>query len=86
MGSELTGKVLGVVGFGRIGREVARWCAAFGMTVVAYDPVMSVDAISGLGATPVTLEELFSRSDYITLHAPNTPDTKNLLCTATLAK
>jgi phosphoglycerate dehydrogenase-like enzyme len=86
MGSELSGKVLGVVGFGRIGREVARWCSAFGMSIVAYDPVMSADAITALGATPVTLSELFSRADYITLHAPNTPDTKNLICTATLAK
>lgn len=119
MGSELSGKVLGVVGLGRIGREVARWCQAFGMTVVGYDPVLSADVrrwwrgarllagggvgvriycpyellsphtlqvASSLGVTPVSLDELFSRADYITLHAPNTPDTKGLLRAETLAR
>ncbi len=86
MGTELGGKVIGVVGLGRIGREVAKWCQSFGMVCVGYDPVMAPEVARAAGITPVSLDELFSRSDYITLHAPKTPETANLICTATLAK
>ena len=86
MGSELSGKVIGVVGLGRIGREVAKWCQAFGMTTIGFDPVMSPDVAQRAGITPVTLDELFARSDYITLHTPKTAETTNLVCAATLAR
>jgi phosphoglycerate dehydrogenase-like enzyme len=86
MGSELSGKTIGVVGLGRIGREVARWCQSFGMVTVGYDPVMAPDVAARAGITPVTLDELYARSDYITLHTPRTPETTNLICTASLAK
>ena len=86
MGTELSGKVIGIVGLGRIGREVARWCQSFGMVTVGYDPIMAPDVATKAGITPVTLDELFARSDYITLHAPKTPETANLISSATLAK
>ena len=86
MGTELSGKVVGVVGLGRIGREVARWCQSFGMTTIGYDPVMAPEVALKEGIQPVTLDELFSRSDYITLHAPKTPETTNLISAANLAK
>ena len=86
MGSELSGKTVGIIGLGRIGREVARWCSSFGMTVVGYDPVMAPDVASGAGIRPVSLDELYAMSDYITLHAPKTPETANLLNKATFAK
>ena len=78
--------VIGVVGMGRIGREVASWCTAFGMTAIGYDPIMSADAATKAGITPVTLDELFARADYITVHTPKTAETTNLICAATLAK
>ena len=86
MGTELGGKVIGVVGLGRIGREVARWCQSFGMTAIGYDPIMAPEIARAAGITPVSLEELYARSDYITLHAPKTPETANLICAATLEK
>lgn len=86
MGTELGGKTLGVVGLGRIGREVAKWCQSFGMTVIGYDPIMSPEVAAEAGIHSVTLDELYARSDYITLHAPKTTETNNLINAATLAK
>jgi len=86
MGSELSGKVIGVIGLGRIGREVARWCQSFGMVTVGYDPIMAPEVAARAGIAPVTLEELWARSDYITLHTPRTPETANLICAASLAR
>ena len=86
MGTELSGKTIGIVGLGRIGREVAKWCQAFGMTTIGYDPVMAADVAAKAGITPVTLDELYARSDIISLHTPKTPETTNLICTASLAK
>lgn len=86
VGSELSGKVIGIVGLGRIGREVASWCQSFGMTTIGYDPIMSPDVASRAGIIPVGLDELWARSDFITLHVPKTPETADLVCAATLAK
>jgi D-3-phosphoglycerate dehydrogenase len=86
MGTELSGKVVGVIGLGRIGREVARWCQAFGMVAVGYDPVMAPDVAAKAGIQPVSLDELYARSDYITIHTPKTPDTTDLINATTLAK
>ena len=85
-GTELTGKVLGVVGLGRIGREVARCCQAFGMQVVGYDPLLSSQAARSAGIEPVELDDLFASADFISLHTPLTNDTRDLICAATLAK
>jgi len=85
-GTELSGKVLGVVGVGRIGTEVARRCKAMGMVVVGYDPIMTESACRASGIEPVPLEELFRRSDFITLHTPITPETRHLINRDTLAQ
>jgi D-3-phosphoglycerate dehydrogenase len=85
-GVEVFEKTLGVVGLGKIGREVASRCKAFGMHVIGYDPVLAPDVATKLGIELVTLEELFRRSDFITLHTPLTKETKGLLNEQTLAK
>lgn len=85
-GVELYKKTLGVIGFGRIGVAVADRAKAFGMNVVAYDPLLSPDEITKRGGKPVTLDELFAQSDFITLHIPLTPDSKNLLSAEAFAK
>lgn len=85
-GSELSGKVLGVIGVGRIGREVASWCRGFGMTTVGYDPLLSENAARAFGVDPVSIDELFEKADFITLHTPLTKETQNILNAATLKK
>ena len=79
MGVEVRGKVLGVVGLGRVGTEVAIRARAFGMELVAYDPFVSPDYASRLGAQVVSLDELLEGSDFITLHTPLTPNTNKLI-------
>jgi len=79
MGSELSGKILGVIGMGNIGSGVAQRAAAFGMTVLGYDPFLSDADIRQRGAEPVMLPDLYIRSDMISLHVPLTPDTRNLI-------
>ena len=84
-GAEMRGKTLGVVGLGRIGQEVTNRARAFGMDVVAHDPFISEQVAATMGAELVTLDELCARSDYITLHIPATPETRNLFDAARLA-
>ena len=79
MGSELSGKTLGLLGLGRIGARVAHLAAAFGMTILAYDPLVETQAIRERGAEPATFEDILARSDYISLHLPLTPATRNLI-------
>jgi D-3-phosphoglycerate dehydrogenase / 2-oxoglutarate reductase len=77
-GSELYGKTLGVLGFGRIGQLVAKRAQAFEMEVVAYDKFVSAERFRELGAEGVDeTAELYSRADIITLHLPKTPETMN---------
>ncbi|KAG2764806.1 hypothetical protein JG687_00002691 [Phytophthora cactorum] len=83
--SEIHGKTLGIVGLGRIGREVATRCNAFGMNVVGYDPILSNASAKVHGIEPVSLDELFSRSDYISLHVPLNANTKHLVNAQRLA-
>jgi D-3-phosphoglycerate dehydrogenase len=78
-GVELNGKTLGVVGFGRIGMEVGRRAAAFGMSVIAYDPLISEDDIKKRGADPASLQDLYAWSDFISLHMPLTVDTRDMV-------
>ena len=85
-GTELSGKVLGVIGVGRIGREVAKWCRGFGMTTVGYDPVLSETSARSYGIGPVSLDELFKTADFITIHTPLTKETQYIIDAANLAK
>ena len=78
-GVELNGKTLGVVGFGRIGMEVGRRATAFGMSVIAYDPLISEDDIKKRGADPASLQDLYAWSDFISLHMPLTVDTRDMV-------
>lgn len=78
-GFELGGRVLGLVGFGRIARHVARIANGFGMNVIAADPYLDAAAIRAGGATPVTRDVLLRQADVISLHAPLTPDTRHLI-------
>ena len=84
-GSEVYGKTLGVVGFGRIGREVAKRMIAFGMKPVVYDPFISENSASQIEVEFVSFEELCKRSDYITMHIPKTSDTQYLFNKNTFA-
>ena len=77
---------VGVVGFGRIGREVVHRLLAFKAKVMVYDPVIPADQIRAMGAEPVTLRELLSQSDAITLHCPSTAETRGMLNSDSLAK
>ena len=88
-GPEIKGKTLGVIGLGAIGALVANAAIALGMDVVGYDPFLSVDGALQLSRhiTHVTnLDEIFAESDYITVHVPLTPDTKNIICAENIAK
>lgn len=76
-GVELWQKTLGLIGIGRIGREVARRAIGLEMKVIAYDPY--VKEVTGLDVKLVSLDELLSRSDYISLHIPLTDETKHIL-------
>eukprot|EP00163_Fabomonas_tropica_P016426 TRINITY_DN2946_c0_g1_i2.p1 TRINITY_DN2946_c0_g1~~TRINITY_DN2946_c0_g1_i2.p1 ORF type:complete len:795 (+),score=173.35 TRINITY_DN2946_c0_g1_i2:164-2548(+) len=86
MGTEVAGKVLGVVGLGQIGRRVAAACQAMGMTVIGFDPMMSPEVAKQYNIQSVDLDTLYAQSDFITLHTPLTAKTKHLLNDKTLAK
>ena len=85
-GVELYGKTIGVIGFGRIGRWVARICKSIGMDVLAYDPQVTAERVREAEAVPATLDEIYAKSDVITVHTPLNSATKNLICAATMAK
>jgi (S)-sulfolactate dehydrogenase len=86
-GREIRGKTLGIIGFGDIGRRVARLARAFGMVVVAHDPVLP-EGHAGWTETPterLELDALLARADAVTVHVPAIPATRNLLSAARLA-
>lgn len=85
-GVELYGKTLGILGIGRIGSEVARRAIAFGLRVLAYDPFLSLSRAKALQVELVDLDELYSRSDFITVHMPLTEQTRDMLNAAAFAK
>ncbi|MBU3933993.1 MAG: phosphoglycerate dehydrogenase [Candidatus Omnitrophica bacterium] len=79
MGVEIYGKILGIIGLGRIGVEVAKRAMSFGMKVVAHDPYLSLDKVKMLKIESVSLKELFKRADYISVHTPLTEETRHLI-------
>lgn len=79
LGVELSGKVLGIIGVGNIGAKVAQLAAAFGMSVLGYDPLLPQEVIRQRGAEAVSLQELYARSDMISLHLPLTPEMRGML-------
>jgi D-3-phosphoglycerate dehydrogenase / 2-oxoglutarate reductase len=86
MGVEITGKVLGLIGCGNIGSIVAERAIGLHMRVIAYDPFLSPERALDLGVDKVDLETLLGRADFISLHTPLTPQTKNILSAENLAK
>jgi len=85
-GSELKGKTLGLIGLGRIGVRVGRVAAALAMKVWAHDPALSRTEIRARGARPMTLDALLGAADFVSLHAPLTPETHHLIGRAALAR
>jgi D-3-phosphoglycerate dehydrogenase len=80
VGTQLTGKTLGVVGLGRIGREVARRAVGLDMTVIALDPFVTAAKAAELGLqTAATLDELLPKVDFLTIHVPLSAETKSLI-------
>ncbi|APW97262.1 phosphoglycerate dehydrogenase [Halobiforma lacisalsi AJ5] len=79
LGAELDGKTLGVVGLGRVGQEVAKKLDSLGMDIVAFDPYISEERATRLGAELVDLEDCLSRADFLTIHTPLTPETEGMI-------
>lgn len=87
LGVQLAGKTLGVVGLGRIGREVARRAAGLDMNILGFDPFLAPDRAAQLGIEAVAdLEQLLPRCDFLTVHTPLTDETRNLLHAGRLAQ
>ena len=78
-GTELLGKTIGIIGLGKVGREVATRCQAFGMTTIGFDPILSADVAAKTNIELVNLPEVFRRSDFITVHTPLNDETKGLI-------
>ena len=85
MGIEVRNKTLGIIGLGRVGSEVARRAASFGMRLIAFDPFVAPDFAARLGVAVMSLDELLPQADFITLHTPLTPGTVNLISGPQLA-
>lgn len=85
VGTEVEGKMLGVIGLGRIGRRVAEKARGLGMSILGHDPYVNAEAVRGLDIELCELPDLLARSDYISLHAPLTDGTRHLLNRESLA-
>lgn len=86
VGTELSGKTLGIFGFGYIGRLVARRAQAFEMKVVAHDPYVSADIAEELNVPLLSLDNVLAQADIITLHSVVTPETSNVISAENIAK
>ena len=86
LGEEVRDKTLGLAGLGRIGQEVARRAQAFGMRTIAHDPFLSEEVARGLGVELVSLDDLFAKADYVSLHMPSNEKTRNMLNADRLAR
>ncbi|WDE96393.1 3-phosphoglycerate dehydrogenase family protein [Lentisphaera profundi] len=83
-GFELTGKTIGIAGFGNIGQLLAKRLSGFDVKLLVFDPFVSEDKLAEYGAKNVSLEELFAGSDFISLHMPATKETANIVSTKLL--
>uniref|UniRef100_A0A4W5QMR5 Phosphoglycerate dehydrogenase n=1 Tax=Hucho hucho TaxID=62062 RepID=A0A4W5QMR5_9TELE len=86
MGAEMYGKILGIVGLGRIGKEVATRMQSFGMKTIGYDPITPPEVTATWGVEQMSLEQLWPQCDYITVHTPLMPSTAGLLNNTSFAK
>jgi D-3-phosphoglycerate dehydrogenase / 2-oxoglutarate reductase len=82
----LRDQTVGIVGFGRIGREVAARLAPFRCRRLVFDPLVPAATIEGAGCEPVALDRVFAESDVLTLHCPSTPQTRKLLNAGSLTR
>ena len=85
IGIELNDKVLGIVGLGRIGNEVAKRARAMEMKCIAYDPFISKERAAKIGVELVSLDDLFRRADVITVHTPLIKETRHIVNAKTIA-
>jgi D-3-phosphoglycerate dehydrogenase len=86
LSTELAGKVLGIVGLGRIGSEVAKRARAFELRVLVFDPFVTAERAQAMGVELVDLPDLYRQADFITIHTPRTPETENLISAASIAQ
>ena len=86
MGIELNGKTLGIIGIGNIGGVVANRAQGLKMNIIAFDPFISPEKVKEMGIELVSLDELYKRADFISVHTPMTKETKNLINKDTIAK
>lgn len=85
-GHELYGKTLAILGLGRIGREVGLRLKAWGMRVIGYDPITTAEEARAAGIEKMELDEIWPLADYITVHTPLIPETRDLIRAETLGK
>jgi len=85
-GIELFGKTLGIIGLGNIGKQIAQRARGLGMEVIGYDPYMTEEMAESMGLTLCPLDEIYARSDVITVHTPLTKETRYLINAETLSK
>jgi D-3-phosphoglycerate dehydrogenase / 2-oxoglutarate reductase len=85
LGEEIREKTLGLAGLGRIGQEVARRASAFGMRIIAHDPFISEQVAADLGVELVSLDDVFARADYVSLHMPSNEKTRKIVNAERLA-
>jgi D-3-phosphoglycerate dehydrogenase len=78
-GVELNGKVLGIVGVGRVGGEVAKRMKSFNMTVIGYDPFLPKEVADEIGVRLTSIDEVLETADFMTIHTPLLPETKNMI-------
>lgn len=83
---ELNGKTLGLIGYGQVGARVAKRAHAFGMKVIVFDPYIDAAILESDGCDSVGLDYLFGKSDFISIHAKLTPETRHMINDETLAK
>ncbi|MFC7846965.1 hydroxyacid dehydrogenase [Arthrobacter sp. NPDC057388] len=86
IGFELSGRTMGIIGFGAIGRRVAAIARGFGMTVLACDPIAKAEDVAAAGARLVSLDELITEADAISIHVPLLPSTRHMIGVQELAR